>query len=1113
MCVVALLLTAFVPAAAVQPPGDSALGERLVRPVRFYDGLHHTPGTQRLLSARRAELAHLEEVVGADCWVRWNEDSRTARLVLVGGAHVATGVVADKRLVEHARDLLTDAAPLLGCAPGDLRHVRTRHVGALRVLQFQQHLDSTPVYPSFVLVTFFQRTDELVLTRLDAEVATTKLTHSTPTLTAQEATTLARAWTGRLRVTGSSTPVLEVAPAPGPGGKGTVPRLVYRMSVDAAAPQARYEVRVDAVTGAVVSAEDHIRYVDVTGNIQGLATPGALPDIASNPPVAQPLEGLQVSIAGGGSAITDSNGDFVIPHTGTMDVTLQVQLIGPWVNVNHVTGPDLLVSATATPGTPLSVVLNSTPSAAQTAQVNGFIQTNRVHDYIKSIDPTWNDLDLSFPCNTNINDNCNAFYDGSSINFFTAGGGCANSCYSNVIHHEYGHAVIDNIIPFASGSYHEGIADVLATYLSNNPTVGAQFSGGQFIRDVDVQDREYPQDANNPIHDAGLIVGGSFWDTLQALIPVLGQQAALDLCGQFYLQHMAFQTGAIDPILTVDVLTIDDDDGNVLNGTPHYNQINQGFSAHGLDAPALDFLTFNHVALTDTANDTMDYPVSVTIVPNIAASVSTVEVLYRAQSGSFITVPLQPGANPDEFTGFIPPAASPNRVEYFLRATDSAGNVELYPADGADSALSFYVGIVTVVYSEPVGSTDNGWTHVDVLPQGGQDDWHRGPPNQRAPGFINDWDPLVAYSPPNVWGNDLALVPNWNGNYRSNVNNYLESPSIDCSQHTGIWIDFKRWLTVESGQYDQARMTVNSSVVFANDFSTDHVDTAWTSVAYDISTLADNNADVRVRFSMNTDQGFNLGGWNIDDLRIVSVTESNPTVFALAAPPATLPVGATTTVPLLLRNDEPVNAYSVGATFDPAVVDVTGLTLTGSDIAALNPIFFLPNIGSDFFTVETAIDFTFSQTLPAGIDQSIVNVDVVPTAGAAAGTTTTLALTNGVGQPPVNNVITLAGGAIEFLDLSSEPMTVASGGGTQFVRGDGNGDGSLSLPDAVVALDYLFGGGVVACLDAVDVNDDGSVNLQDPVLTLAYLFSQGPPPEAPFPGAGLDPTPDTLSCP
>ncbi|MEM7167803.1 MAG: dockerin type I repeat-containing protein [Planctomycetota bacterium] len=74
--------------------------------------------------------------------------------------------------------------------------------------------------------------------------------------------------------------------------------------------------------------------------------------------------------------------------------------------------------------------------------------------------------------------------------------------------------------------------------------------------------------------------------------------------------------------------------------------------------------------------------------------------------------------------------------------------------------------------------------------------------------------------------------------------------------------------------------------------------------------------------------------------------------------------------------------------------------------------------------------------------------------------------------------------------------------GSDFRRGDINGDGSVNLQDAIGGLTYLFtpGGAVPDCLDTADSNDDGSVNLPDVVALLSYLFVPSSPiPAAPGP--------------
>ncbi|MCA8960448.1 MAG: dockerin type I repeat-containing protein [Planctomycetes bacterium] len=82
-----------------------------------------------------------------------------------------------------------------------------------------------------------------------------------------------------------------------------------------------------------------------------------------------------------------------------------------------------------------------------------------------------------------------------------------------------------------------------------------------------------------------------------------------------------------------------------------------------------------------------------------------------------------------------------------------------------------------------------------------------------------------------------------------------------------------------------------------------------------------------------------------------------------------------------------------------------------------------------------------------------------------------------------------------------------------FIRGDANNDGMVNLADAIAVLGTLFQGDPAPdCVSASDVNDDGAVDVADPVYLLSYLFQSGPIIPPPFPAAGTDPTPDSLTC-
>ena len=115
-----------------------------------------------------------------------------------------------------------------------------------------------------------------------------------------------------------------------------------------------------------------------------------------------------------------------------------------------------------------------------------------------------------------------------------------------------------------------------------------------------------------------------------------------------------------------------------------------------------------------------------------------------------------------------------------------------------------------------------------------------------------------------------------------------------------------------------------------------------------------------------------------------------------------------------------------------------------------------------------------------------------------------------MGTPPVSNVF--------VIDFDSVTPNLVGGsidlvGNTTFVRGDANLDTKINIADAVTILSFLHAGGAGPdCVSIMDINDDGLITQSDPIYELNYMFLSGPVIPAPFPAAGLDPTPDGLLC-
>lgn len=150
---------------------------------------------------------------------------------------------------------------------------------------------------------------------------------------------------------------------------------------------------------------------------------------------------------------------------------------------------------------------------------------------------------------------------------------------------------------------------------------------------------------------------------------------------------------------------------------------------------------------------------------------------------------------------------------------------------------------------------DPGWTR--------DSGWAFGVPQ----GF--EGDPDSGFVGQNVYGYNL------NGAYENAMaEKALRTRAINCSGRDNVHLRFMRWIGVENNTYDEASVQVstngsNWTTVWENP---DYVlqDTEWTEVVFDISSIADNQSTVYVKWVMGaTDLSVTYSGWNIDDIALM----------------------------------------------------------------------------------------------------------------------------------------------------------------------------------------------------------------------------------------------------
>lgn len=836
-------------------------------------------------SAPQVDLrAALEEwrVDFGQAWrARPNYETGHANFIYGFNAAPRTKPVTDAEYYRTARDFMIEANGLMGIEDTTLveDQVLVLPMGLYGstdkvTVRFRQAVNGVPVERGFVNSLFELQSGKLL------SLDTTGLPNvagldTTPTVDAETAVGFAiqqfRQETGITDVTFTNPELVIAQEKVGKFRQGT---LTWKTRVLSDAPgQVEGFVYYVAAQGSarVAQKEAGVHFFDVGGTVTSLATPGTLPDTASNPEQAFPMAYMTVT-SSAGTTTTDANGNFNFPGaTGPLAVTFAYN--GLYNNTNDSSGAEYVLTQNLT-GTGNNVLMNAAANQDDTAEANVFLNINRQRDWTRAQNAADGMMDFVNTSNVMINDTCNAFYNGNSTNYYPLAGGCNNTAFSTVISHEQGHWQNDR---YGSGNgfdgFGEGNADVFAMYLHDDPIVGNGFTtGGGIIRSGN-NTRQYCGDGNNGchggVHANGEVHMGAMWKMRANLNSTHGNAQGDMIADILFSGFMnAYDQGLIDSIIETQLLTLDDDDGQIENGSPNYSDIDAAFRTQGFPGFDLSFIVAsNFIHVSDTPDEAGPYGVAADLSPLFSPTVAVATLEYRVNgAGGFIPVAMT-NLQGNTWTGLIPGVPSPARIDYRITAFDGSANSQTFPDGGL---FDFSIGETQLFFTdgfETVG--DNGWTHQQVATQ---DDWQHDAPNPS--GSPND--PGVAANGTRIWGNDLA-PSGFNGDYQPNVNNFLLSPPIDLSGAVGSKLSFNRWLTVEEGIFDRATISVNGTQVFANPLNGHLLDNAWTPVEIDISSVADGIANTQVEFRLVSDGGLEFGGWNIDDFEILT---SDPTPTA-----------------------------------------------------------------------------------------------------------------------------------------------------------------------------------------------------------------------------------------
>jgi hypothetical protein len=412
-------------------------------------------------------------------------------------------------------------------------------------------------------------------------------------------------------------PALAIYPQ-GNSGK-TTDHLVWVNHVVSANPPAIWVSTVDAHSGALVENYNTIFYVS------GTIAAGVHPRAYFNDKTKVPVKDLFVFL-GDDYTLTDESGFFSFPkrsgklrfsvHGARSDVKSCPEVQVNWLAAlsdlaaGSKCGSSDRVFQSDISGEGEGIQIMLTEKVVTDAELDVYNHVNEVVDAsLPFLDNPW--FYEVLPSFVNIERiktkfviplftrpaACNAFWNGESINFFErgsveAGNGtrveCANTGQiSDIIYHEWGHGLDASLhrgdIPDPAKS--EAIGDIVAFHLTDDPVIAPGFfiSGvpkeRNYIREVD-SDKIYPDDMEGEPHTDSLIFSSLWWNLREGLIQAYGYEMGNATSANLFFKHLAMSSSFTKSLGAV--LTVDDDDGNLGNGTPNRELIMETFAKHGL---------------------------------------------------------------------------------------------------------------------------------------------------------------------------------------------------------------------------------------------------------------------------------------------------------------------------------------------------------------------------------------------------------------------------------------------------------------------------------------------------------------------------------------------------
>jgi hypothetical protein len=380
-----------------------------------------------------------------------------------------------------------------------------------------------------------------------------------------------------------------------------------------------WRARVDAATGEVIELVDINDYAQATGGVY-MNSPAVAAEVVRPLPFTNISSGGFTNSAGlynfTGAAVTSSMAGQYVRITDTCGAISKSS-----------DGSGNLVFGTSA-GTDCTIPAGGGGAGNTHSARTQFYQVNRIKEVGRAWLPSNTWLTQQLTVNVNLNQTCNAYWNGSTLNFFRSGGGCGNTGeIAAVSLHEYGHGLDSNDGNGAAteGGTGEAYGDLTAAIALHSSCIGAGFRtsncagyGDACTSCTGVRDIDWAKHSSNTpatvsnftqvrcsagsgpcgkeVHCESYVPSQAVWDFANRDLPNPGSGTAWTVLDRLWYLSRATSTRSFTCTTGTTFTSngcsagnwwktmraVDDDDGNLANGTPHGGALFAAFNRHGI---------------------------------------------------------------------------------------------------------------------------------------------------------------------------------------------------------------------------------------------------------------------------------------------------------------------------------------------------------------------------------------------------------------------------------------------------------------------------------------------------------------------------------------------------